>query len=232
MNLPESGYKRHVAIFFYTVVFSLLVLLAGALVFKVLFVFLVAWCFAMALRPLVRKAHKLTGVSEKTCGIILCVLVLFLIFSLCALLMIKLSAQIKELPKIISDAYAMLTQKLDELYENLPIKDEVMISSDKFGAYIDTLAQNLVNSLSKTAASIAKNVPQKAFAFVIFIISCIYFCADLEGINAFLYKLLPSTLKKMAKSVKTRFCGVLVKYVKAHLIIMLLTFLKTVYYPQ
>jgi len=229
MKLSESVYKRHVAIFFYAVVFLLIAVLAGVLAFNVLFPFLAAWCFAMALRPLVKKAHRATGISEKACGVSLCILILFLLISVCILFVLKLSAQMKELPKIISEAYRSLTQRLDVVYQKigsyLPVRDGILIGADKLSSYIDTIAQNIVNSISKMAASIAKNVPTKAFSFVIFVISCIYFSADLQKINEFLYKIMPSPLKKFTANIKRRFCGVLAKYVKAHLIIMLITFL-------
>ena len=229
MQLPKSGYKRHMVIFFYVIVLSLAVFLFGTLVLKVLLPFVCAWIFAMAVRPLGKKACKLTGFSEKVCCITVCLLILLLLLSLLILGIFKLTEQIKELPRVISDAYAILSDKLDILCQRLaaylPIEDGIVKGADTVRAYIGDIAGALVNSISKAATGVAKNVPSKVFALVIFIISCVYFSADIQKINAYIYSLLPMNLKSSGDNIKKRFCNVMVKYVKAHLIMILLTFL-------
>lgn len=229
MLLPKSGYKRHMVIFFYAIVFSLAVFLLFSLILKVLLPFLSAWLFAMAVRPLGKKAHRLTGISEKVCSIILCVLILLVVISLLLLGIFKLTEQIKDLPRVISDLYGMLSEKIDQLCQRLgaylPNEGGIAKGADVVRSYFADLAKSLVNALSKAATNAAKNVPAKVFALIIFVISCVYFSADLEKINAYIYKILPNNLKKALKNVKKRFCGVMVKYIKAHLIMILLTFL-------
>lgn len=229
MVLPERGYKRHIVIFFYVIVFSLAVFLLGSIIFKVLFPFVSAWLFTMALRPLCKKAHKITGISEKICSVAVCVCILLLLFSLVFLCIFKLSAQIKELPKMISDTYAVISEKLDEICQKLgaylPIENGIAKGADIIRSYIDSFAKTVVSALSEAAARAAKNLPSRVFALVIFIISCVYFSADLQKINSYLYSIMPKAVKKSGDTIKKRLSSVMVKYIKAHLIMILMTFL-------
>lgn len=229
MKLPQSTYKRHFVIFFYVVVFVALAFLAGFLIFGVLFPFLAAWIFAMLVRPLGKKAHKLTGASEKTCSTILCICILLIVGALCLLAIIKLGMQIKELPRLISDTYALLSEKIEKLCEklgaSLQIENGIAKGADTVRTYIEIFIKNVVDSFSSAAARAAKNVPSKIFSLVIFVISCVYFSSDLQRINEFLYSLVPPKYKNQAEKMKKHFANVTVKYIKAHLIMILTTFL-------
>ena len=228
MLLPKSGYKRHMVMFFYAVVLVLLVYLFSSFILGALFPVALAWLFAMAIRPLSRKAHKITGFSQKACSIVLCVCILLVIISVLLLGIVKLTSQIRELPKFLSDTYAIISEKLDLLCEKLseyfPIRDGIAKGADTVRSYIATLTKNFVTALSESAAKIAKNVPAKLLALIIFVISCIYFCADLSLVNSYLYKILPRVVKERGTEIKRRFSDVMVKYVKAYAIMMLITF--------
>ena len=226
--LPKSGYKRHVVIFFYGAVSVFLIAALGWLVFKVLFPFVCAWVFAISIRPLCRRVSAALKLSKKCGSILVCVSMLTVTVALLGLACWKISDMILELPENASSAFSYLSQKFDDLCFKLSQifrgKESISEGTEKVRLYVEDMLKKLVSSLTSSAATAAKKIPSAIFSLVIFIISCIYFCADLDRVNAYLVKFIPENVKEVLKKLKNTFLKLMLKYLKASLLSILITF--------
>ena len=228
MLLPKSGYKRHIVLFFYAALFILLIFSLGWLVFKVLFPFVCAWAFAMAIRPLGRRVGGVLRLSQKSSSIIVCVSLLVVTVAILSLACWKLSNVIATLPENAASAFSYLSEKFDDLCLKMSRlfrgRGSIAEGAEKVRTYVEDMLKKLVSSLTSSAATAAKGIPSALFSLVIFIISCIYFCADLDSVNAYFAKFIPPNVKEVLSKLKNTFLRLMLKYLKASLLSILITF--------
>ena len=101
------------------------------------------------------------------------------------------------------------------------------IDSELGDKIFDALSGILANAAVKIASEItalASAVPKILFFILITAISSVYFSLDLEAINAYVHRLLPKKADAALVSFKKETLGIIFKYMRSYLVIMLLTF--------
>lgn len=96
---------------------------------------------------------------------------------------------------------------------------------EKVGEAIYEIILSFLRSLGGALSGFASAVPRAVLAVLITLIASIYFSLDLERINRFVLDILPERAQKGLKRFKDRFVNVGLSYVRAYLLLMLLTFL-------
>jgi sporulation integral membrane protein YtvI len=96
-------------------------------------------------------------------------------------------------------------------------------------AHIGEAVSSMLSSLLSGAVGIltafVTSVPRVLVFVLVTVIASIYFSLDLENINSFVKKRLPSKICSRLVNFKAKFLSSLLKYLRSYLIIMLITFI-------
>ena len=87
------------------------------------------------------------------------------------------------------------------------------------------MISSLLSGLVSWITAFVSSVPRVLIFILVTVISSVYFSLDLERINAFCKQKLPKKLSAWLVNFKNRFLASLLKYLRAYLIIMLVTFI-------
>ena len=102
---------------------------------------------------------------------------------------------------------------------------------EQIGEWLEEALSNLISSVlsgvTTAVTSFAAAVPGIVLFLIVTVISAVYFAVDLEHINAALRAALPGRFVKSAGEFKGNSLKVLLKYLKAYLFLMLITFAVT-----
>lgn len=229
MEEQEYRYRRHLRLFFYSVVGVLLFGLVLLLI-RILFPFALAWLLALLLQPAIGKLSGRTGLSRKASGILLLLLTLLagggVLFWLCARL-------ITELPEL-ADSAVQAAEKLSQeaqtltvrLHEKLPFlrafsrEDRSELLSKLLREGIGTLS----GKLTAFAGSFLMSLPVALFVTVIFLMAAYYLTTDFERVSRYLSSLLPRKAVQKLGGLRQRLFSTTVSYLRAYLILLAITF--------
>ncbi len=209
----------------------------GALIFGYVFIkyifvlllpFLTAWAVAFSVRPMARKISEATKISNRLISV-----------SLTAIIIIGLIALIVSLfAYAISEAWGFLTGLVesDALYDALqkilhPIRGFLgdREGAEELEAHIGEALKSTLSSLLSGLVGVltvfVRSVPKALIFILVTVIASIYFALDLENINSFVKKTLPKKLVLWLVRFKNNFLKSMLKYLRAYLIIMMVTFI-------
>jgi len=210
----------------------IIVLLCTYICFKlsVYFIpFIIAYILSIVMEPLTRfLTHKLK-IKRKISALISLLLMLTIIILVLSLIISKLFYEVKSmavnLPKYFSDLYnniTILAEKLMDIYEWLPAT-----ITDNIGSIISNFSNTLmriVNSIVGGAFATAVSLPE-AFIFLLVTILATYFISsDKEKIHEYIKSQLPESWVEKITSIKNDMFSAIFGYLKAYLIIMIITF--------
>lgn len=190
--------------------------------------FLIAWGVAVAIRPFCHKISLGTRISER-----------FISFLFTSLIVLGgLSVLISVIAYAIGQAWGFLTELVegDALYDVLqkvmnPLSGFLgdREGAEELRAHINTALKStigtVVSSLVESITSFVTSVPRVLIFILVTVIASIYFSLDIDKINSTVRKVLPPKLSQILSAFKNRFLLTLLKYVRAYLIIMLVTFI-------
>ena len=118
--------------------------------------------------------------------------------------------------------------------ERFPIANKIQNSElsilikENINKFISTIWDSLLKSLGSAipdlAAGIVMVLPNLLLSGLITVISCFYFAMDIDLINIKIKKLLPDKAVEYLSKIKRRLGGGLKKYIKAYVLIFLITF--------
>ncbi len=197
--------------------------------FPVLLPFALAYAISCAVRPIAAWLHKKTKTSHAFWAVTLIVITAALIT---ALIWFGASILIKEA----SEAVTALSETLDQPDNPVSkLADKIAGFGKRFhlgsGDFSDTFPEMVKGAVSQIsswvagwAGDILGHLPSFVFTLFVGIIALFYFCLDSKGISkmadAFLQ---PQVLDKISQTVSIIMRG-LGRFVKAYLVIMLITF--------
>ena len=230
VKLPEAGYKRDFVIFGYFVIILTLTALVGTVVIKLLLPFVAAWLIALLLRPVVARTVEKTKWSRKGAGIFVFFLIMILLGSIIFLLFRRVYTELRSLNIYIGENYEDIAAKVADLIKNITEKFRIDGSPDS--AYIyNMLVDTVRSSLADLTAKITDNVgdilgglPYFFFTLIIFLMASYYFCSDFDKINNALVSRVPKRIMPSWKNVQKKVLAAALKYVKAYVILFLITF--------
>ena len=226
MNKEKIEYYAHLTITVLGAVFASYVFIRY-LFFAVL-PFLIAWGVAFAIRPVAKKISDGTKISYK---IVSLTLTLLAVAGSLAVLISAISYAVGEAWSFLSSlgeneqTYKIIQRILNPIQGLLDGKDGAeeirMHISEAVKNMISSLLSGLINGLRSLVVSVPK-----IFLFVLVtVISSIYFSFDLEKVNSVVLSRLPKNISKKLVDFKNNFLTTVMQYMKAYLIMMLITFM-------
>lgn len=208
---------------------------------SILLPFLIGWLVALAIVPL---AKKLAGKGEKrskAVSVILLLLLLSLVVFLLVLAFDRLIFEVRRLMERLSydSAYAgdLIGEALDfaqSVTEHIPFLDRLTLGAElsslreRIDALVADMISGIVTKLSTQIPIWLGNLIAAFPSFILFVIvtliSSFYFCVDLDTIHSGIRAILPHEAAKKLTPLKKRFAGVAVKYLRAYVLLLLMTF--------
>jgi len=192
--------------------------------------FFVGWVISMIANPLVRFLEKKLKIVRKAGSVIVIVTVLGLIVLACYGIIVGAVREIKhfsqDVPAMVQSAkeeYSDIATNVGQFVDKLPGDAREMIQemTGNIGGYISEAVTNVGKSgILDKAGSLASNVPD-IFAGIVFgLLASYFFIAEKENIDAGVRKLIPESVKKRLRHLKTDLFDVVIGYFKAQFKIM------------
>lgn len=195
--------------------------------------FIIAYLFALAVNPLVRKMQQKLHIPRTAAGAIVIVLLVGGLGSIIVWALYKIINESKTLYSQFPQIYASLTQeieiikiKLSGIYDNFP--PNIQQSLQSVSESVSSAAANIINTKSMpiviSAGSVAKAFPKALVSTIVFLLATFFIISDFEHVNMVVKKpFRQSTHEKLAilsEQIKKYLGG----YIKAQGIIMIVVF--------
>lgn len=228
--LPKEMYKRILCVIAYAAAGGVIAYLFFRYALGALLPFILAWAVAAVLQRPVVFANKKLKIPKKLAA---AVIVVAFLAALSVLIFASLRAVIHQAGDFVADLARDgdgLKEKLDEIISRasgLLEKIGVTPSADMSSIVFDA-AKSAINAVASKVTSFAAGtagaMPHMFIFAAALIISSVYFCAEYRNVADFVLKALPRRASEFVSDVK-RECGVVMtKYVRAYLLLFLLTF--------
>lgn len=222
-------------------------IIVGWLFFKYVFgyfvPFLVAWAIAYIIYPLALKVSKKTKMPRKVWSFVITLVLLMLIILLLFLMINRLVYEIQNFLSYLNNNSEKIAGYIKSVFDfvnsisnRLPIINKLqnaeLISniSQKVNELIENIWQELLlklgSAIPNVAAKIVMTLPDVLFVGLICTIAAFYFALDIDILHIKLKEILPSAVSTFLKKIKSKVIYGFKKYVKAYLIIFIITFLE------
>ena len=231
--LPKERYKKILCVIAYIAAGGVALYLFFKYLLAAFLPFILAWAVAAILQRPVVFAEKKLRVPKKLAA---AVIVVVFIAAVSLIIFASLRALIHQAGDFVSDIMLSgegLAEKLDGMISKtggLLEKIGLRPADGAASLVFDALKSMLSSAASKTtefAAGIAGSLPLVFIFATALIISSVYFCAEYRNVADFVLRALPRRASSAVSTVK-RECGVvLTKFVRAYLLLFLLTFAET-----
>ncbi len=232
--MPKEAHRR----FFITVAYGFLILGAGYVflkyLLKPLLPFLLAWIVAMAVRPTVNRICERTGLPRKAMSFLAILFVFLLIFGLAAVLCGRLAVELRGLSDdLMGDAAGTVGDLFDlaeGLMDRLPFLDRIEDpdAAEQVRKAVTGMIEGAIGRFSETVPAavldMVSALPGILLFAVVTVAATFYMGADVTAVNAFIARQLPASSRHYLFEAKTRLTDAGVKYVKAYLMLLLITF--------
>ena len=190
--------------------------------------FLLSWGVAFSLRAPSKRIGAATHIPSKIISLILTLLIIFGGVALVVSAVVFAATEAWDFLTELMESgrlYDVLEKVMNPISGILGDREGAAELEARIGEAMREALSSLLSSLVGIISSFAKSVPKALVFFLVTVVSSVYFSLDLERINGFVKKLLPKPAAVALVGFKDRFLSVLVKYLRAYLIIALLTFI-------
>lgn len=229
--LPKEPYKRVFVVVFYLTVACALFYLFFKFFWLPLLPFLLALLLSSAIRPVVRFLNSKFRIPIRLSTVLLLLLLIAGILLFCYMVAVRLMEEAgtflaQEMPKDTGPSQIALSlqEKLGKWFPDA--KD--YFQSKGFGTVVregvSGAASSLVNAIPGILSGILSALPLFLFFTVVLLIASYYLITDRERIFTGLYRVLPERIVKEAKALRRHAGDCLWQYLKAALILLLITF--------
>ena len=234
--LPKEPYKKVFCIVFYAVLIFIFLFVFFKYAVPVLLPFIISFGIAYAVRRPAEFLHEKTGTSK---GVISVFLGLSLLFCCAGILYICVSKLIGELS---SFAQSLIEQREDILSYTAGLSEKINVFLEKILPGSNAQTQNIREKLSTLITDGIKNIvstistkipafvgniftmlPKILFFLGATVLSCFYFCVDLDNMYRFLRTHLTKKPLALVCKLKNASFSAVGRYIRASLIIFLLT---------
>lgn len=192
-------------------------------VFPILLPFLVAWALAYAVRPLALRIGRGTRIPNRILRLVLALL----LFGLVGFATWAAGARlVRELQKLLATLTAAGEgDPLDGIFSQFP-----WLAGSAFGEQISGAVRDWLHSLAShlpaLLSRLMSGVPRAVVALTVTLISCVYFCLDLDGMHATVLRILPERFHEKLLLFKNRVFRMGGLYLRSYLTLMGVTFLE------
>lgn len=191
--------------------------------FPILLPFLVAWALAYAVRPLALRIGRGTRIPNRILRLVLALLLFGLVGFAAWGIGVRL---VRELQKLLATLTAAGEgDPLDGVFSQFP-----WLAGSAFGEQISGAVRDWVHSLTShlptLLSRLMSGVPRAVVALTVTLISCVYFCLDMDGMHAALLRILPERFRERVLSFKNGVFRMGGLYLRSYLTLMGITFLE------
>ncbi len=205
--------------------------------------FILAAIIAAAVAPAAKKISKKSKIPLKLISAVLVISIFLVVSGLLYLAVSRLIAEVGNLLERLSDNPEAVSQALEsftdrftqngskfkllyKIFESDYFK-ELGINIDKIlQSALESLVSSLSSSLPSAAVAIVSRIPSIFLFVIVLLLSAFYFSADGDRISRSLTSVLPRSWQARLPLIKRKFSNTLSGYLKAYLLIMLITFLE------
>ncbi len=204
-------------------------------IFVLVFPFLLAYFFAHVFHCCVYFLSKEFGIPKKISAFFLVIFITLTILALMLIIFDRLFFEVSNLDgvfeNLIKDIPGYIEKVKNFVYSNKYIKNYGFASElENGGLKISNLLTSFLSSLTpkitEFIGKIFSFIPYFIFCFVVFVISSIYFMCDIKKINIFFLSQFPLNIKLFMSKAKNQLYDVVFKYIKAYIILAVITFLE------
>lgn len=222
---------------------GIFIYLVAKYTFGVIVPFLIAWGIAYLVYPLANELSQKTKLSRKVCSFVL--MLLFLIIGFCVLFLIvnhllieaqNLFERLSSNGDAIAQYFENTFQFIATIGERLPIinklqnaelVDNILSSvSGVVKSVWSSLLETLGSAVPRLATKVVTALPDSFLLLLVSIVACFYFAVDINVVNASVKRTLPPKVVDFLSKMKTRVGRGVKKYLKAYLIIFVITFVE------
>lgn len=235
-HLPAKGYLRVLVVSAYVILGIAALYLLLTYLFAPFLPFLCAWIIAMLLNPTVDRICRRTHFPRRLVSFLSVSFVFLLLFGLVAVIGGRMFDELRSLSEMLmSDAAGIVGDffdSLDELSNRLPFLEHI---EDPEAA--EQIESAVVGMIEGAISSFSARIPDAVLSFfaslpgmllftVTLVAATYYMGADVGRMNAKLAALIPKTSRHYLFSAKAKLMSAGIQYVKAYLMILLITFLQ------
>ena len=220
-------------------------IIVGVIFFKYIFValvpFLIAWGIAYLVYPIARELSQKTKIKRRACSFFLVLLLLIIVSLLFFLIVNRLVLELQNLMDYLANNgeeiagyFQSIFDFFNSIGERLPIinklQDAELIADivENVNAVISNIWETVLGALGSALPNIAGAVvgtlPNILIVSLVTVISCFYFAVDLDIVNDKIKELLPNRILNIIRSFKYKFVSGFKKYLRAYLLIFVITF--------
>ena len=194
--------------------------------------FLISWAVAFSLRAPSKRISEATHIPSKVISLTMTLLIIFGGMAVVISALIYAGGQAWEfISGLVENGsfYGILDKLMNPISGLFGDREGAAELEARIGEAVKEMLNSLLSRLIGVISSFAKSLPRAFIFLLVTVVSSIYFSLDLDRINAFVKKLLPVKVAKGFSVFKDKFLSVLVKYLRAYLIIMLITFVEMLF---
>ncbi len=214
--------------------------LGGRLLLSLVAPFLLAWLLSLCVTPLAERVSARLPISKRLSAAVLFTLLLCL---LCLLVGFSVNRLLRELRELAERLLAKQTWEMVLFSEPFDYFARVTASMgllspdsaeryaflrDRFNDTVSTFLEQLLSRLSSTLPTLAAkwiaSLPSLMLFVAVTVIAGFTFCMDRERVEGAILSLLPSSLAARVGRWRASARGVLRRYLRAYLLLLLLTF--------
>ena len=239
--MEKIDYKQLACKIFCFVAFGLIAYALVKYALGYILPFLIAWGIAYLIYPIANELALKSKMSRKLASVVLLALFFIIIGSLLFLIGDRLLFEVQNLLGSLdskSDEIASFIERLFERLgawgENVPILNKLQNSElaasikENINSLVTNVWKSFLSSLGSAvpnlAAGIVTILPNALFVSLITVIASFYFAADIDVLHKKLKAMLSPKLVERLRKIKWRMESGFKKYIKAYLIIFVITF--------
>lgn len=239
--MEKKDWKTLASILFCIVFFGALVFLFFRYVFVILLPFLIGWIIAAPIYPTAVRISKKTGISKKVCSFVLLLLILLLTGFLISRIGNRIVIELERAGQWLGENGELVAKRADEILssfislgDRIPILNQLEKTEllngiiENIDSLLTRIWEGVMDSISRAipeiAGGIARSLPSALLFAGVTVISSFYFAGDMDVVNKSVKSVLPRSVSKHLPFLKERVFFTLKKYLKAYLLLFLITF--------
>ena len=205
--------------------------------------FLLAAVISALVSPMSEWISKKTRIPKKLTSAVVLILLFSLISALLYLAISRLIGELGDLlarlsedPELIGNTLSSLVDRvtgngshfsfLQSVFESESLKSLGIDLSGLLQNAVGSLISSLTSALPVAAISLIKGIPSWILFVIVLLIAAYYFSSDGESVGRGISSVLPTKWRARLPMIKEKFKRTVTGYVKAYLLLMLLTFLE------
>lgn len=231
MYLPEKGYKRFFVIVLYLLLAALFLYFIFTRLLGYILPFVIGWFIAYMIQRPVKFLKTKLKIPKKISSFILVMLIVSAVLTTLVFSVSGIISELESFTAFLSDNAENISGKINSFFDSLPEKLGPLTKffdsrqlNERINGEMSNLLTAVIAKLPSVAASIAAFMPKILIFTVILIISSFYLSCDFHNINSFIINQFPGKTKHFIKEFKNLFLNVIGKFLRAYLMIALITF--------